>query len=84
MSKYLGLRDILDVHIMTTYNVNTKIPRLSGALHRSLKANQLYLSETEADAAVAVKIEEKHRALTDEVADNSAARIYVIGSGCSE
>ncbi len=69
---------------MTTYNVNTKIPRLSCALHGSLKAKQLYLSETEADGAVAVKIEEKHRSLTNEVTDTSAGRIYVIGSGCSE
>jgi len=69
---------------MKTYNGNTRIPRLSCALHRSLKANQLYLSETEADTKVAVKIEEKHRSLTDELTDSSAARIYVIGSGCGE
>jgi len=69
---------------MTTYNVNTKTRKLSCALHGSLKATQLYLSETEADRAAAVKIEEKHRSLTEEVTDTSAARIYVIGSDCSE
>jgi hypothetical protein len=69
---------------MTTYNVNTKISRLSGALHRCSRANQLYLSETEADGAVAVKIEEEHRSLTEEATDTSAGRIYVIASGCSQ
>jgi hypothetical protein len=55
VSKYLELRGILDVEIMTTYNVNTKIPMLPCALHGSLRANQLYLSKMEANEAAAMK-----------------------------
>jgi hypothetical protein len=40
---------------MTTYNINTKIPRLSCALHDSLKATRLYLPKMEANEAVAIK-----------------------------
>jgi hypothetical protein len=46
---------ILDVEIMTTYNVNTEIPRLLCALRGSLKTTGLYLPKIEANEAVAMK-----------------------------
>lgn len=73
----------LDIHIVTTYNVNTKTQSYC-MRYKPFKGN---LASSVGDASYWKRAEEsegKHHSLTADVLDASAAGICVISSDCSE